>query len=305
MMTSEHTWYMGKDNFQKCTFVPGNDNNQFTVELLENDFESDRDLEIILKDNLQSLNTNNVEILFSGGVDSELLLLICKKYKINCTAVTMQIYLDDLLYNTHDLYYTEKFLRSNDINHRFVKIDALEFFNSGRYLNYIVPYNIDEPHVATHLWLIDQCYDFPVFGGDWPWVHNAKKNKVISPYRLSYHNYENYMRDKGINGIGNMLGYSFESLHKLMQLHMIADDILAPRNKNHISASVKQHMFNLSEPRIRSYGWDRAIAKLNFDINSYKKEVYKYIKPTIPKIIWGQKICNLLNTPLTENETFE
>ena len=169
----------------------------------------------------------------------------------------------------------------------------------------LVPYNIDEPHVATHMWLIDQCYDFPIFGGDWPWVHNHKKDKVLSPYRLSFHMYEHYMKDRGISGNGNMLGYSFESLYKLIQLHMAADEYYAPMNTNNISAYIKQHMFNFKEPRIRSYGWDSAIIKLNFDVNHYKEELAKYVKPTIPKIVWGNKIKNLIETDLTENEKFE
>lgn len=305
MTNQEKIWFLGKDNFQKCSFVPGEEANRFTVELLESDFEPDRDLEIILKDNLQSLPTTNIEILYSGGVDSEMLLLICKKYNIKCTAVTMKIFLDDLLYNTHDLYYAEKFLRENNIEHRYVNIDALDFFKSGKYLDYVLPYNIDEPHVSTHLWLIDQCHDFPVFGGDWPWVHMYKENKVISPYRLSFHMYETYMKDRDINGVGNMLGYNFESLYKLMQLHMQADMYYAPKKKNNISAYIKQHMFKLEEPRIRSYGWDRGIAKLNFDVDNYKSEILRHIKPTIPKIIWGNKVKQLLNTTLSENETFE
>jgi hypothetical protein len=91
-------------------------------------------------------------------------------------------------------------------------LDTEELFDSGKYLEYLLPYNITEPHVASHFWLIEQCQSYPILGGDWPWFQKHKK--VLSPFRLAYSMYEKYMHSKGIDGIGNMIGHSFESSYE-------------------------------------------------------------------------------------------
>ena len=149
-------WYTGINDFRKCTFTPGVEQNEFVTEILENDFEPNRDLELIVLDHLLSIKSKKKEILFSGGSDSEFVLRVCMKYKIDFEVVIMKIYTSGFLFNTHDLYYAEKFVRENDIKHRFVKLDAIDFYRSGKYLEYLLPFDIDEPHVASHFWLIEQ-----------------------------------------------------------------------------------------------------------------------------------------------------
>ena len=211
-------WNVGLTGFKKCMLELGENSHKFTTELLDNPFEYGRDITDIFNDHLSNRQTKYVEVLYSGGLDSELVLLSCLKNKIPVIAITLIIKVKGLTINTHDLYYAEKFCREHSITHKLVELDADNFFENGNHLPYLTPYYIIEPHVATHLWLIEQCSYFPIMGGDWPWVQTNKENKVLSPSRLEFSSYERFMKDKGINGIGNMIGYSLESSCKLIQI---------------------------------------------------------------------------------------
>jgi hypothetical protein len=300
-------WYLGLDNFRKCTFIPGESQNEFITEILEHDFEPNRDLEVIILDHFASIQSKKKEILFSGGVDSEYILRICKKHNIDVEVVIMRINVQGFMYNTHDLYYAQKFVVDNDIKHRFVDLDANEFFRSGRYLDYLIPYNIEEPHVAAHFWLIEQCHYFPIFGGDWPWVHTHKDKMTISPSRLSYNCYEQFMKSRNIEGIGNFLGYSFESTYKLIQLHIeTSQKILNEKTYELIPPRIKQFMFDMKYPRIRSHGFTGWPGINNaFPVGKFKDILAQYVKPSTQKIVWGDKLKELLKADVNEHDTFE
>jgi hypothetical protein len=183
-----------------------------------------------------------------------------------------------------------------------VELDADKFFQNGNHLSYLTPYYIIEPHVATHLWLLEQCSYFPIVGGDWPWVHNHIENKVLSPCRLEFSSYERFMKDKGIDGIGNMVGYSLESSCKLIQIHL----------NNHIDSdsvsNIKSRMYQTIYPelraRLRSYGWEHHKTK-SFNLMNYKIELIKQLKTTTPHIKWNNTIKTLLNTQVNQNDKFK
>ena len=50
-MNDKIEWYTGFDNFRKCTLY----GNRFDVELLENEFEPNRNIDVIIKENLEKL----------------------------------------------------------------------------------------------------------------------------------------------------------------------------------------------------------------------------------------------------------
>jgi hypothetical protein len=207
-----------------------------------------------------------------------------------------------LIINTHDLYYAEKFCRENDIIHKLIELDADNFFQNGKHLPYLTPYYITEPHIATHLWLIEQCDYFPIIGGDWPWVQTHIENKVLSPFRLQFASYERFMQDKGINGIGNMVGYSLESSCKLIQIHL--DNHIGGETVSNFKSRMYQTMYPKLEARLRSYGWENH-KTLQFNLLKYKIELLKQLKSTVPTIKWNTTIKTLLNTTITENDKFK
>lgn len=295
-------WNVGLNDFKKCTLELGENSHKFTTELLDVPFENNRNITDIFNDHLANRQTKYVEILYSGGLDSELVLLSCIKNSIPVIAITLIIKIEGLIINTHDLYYAEKFCRENYITHKLVELDADNFFQNGNHLSYLTPYYIIEPHVATHLWLIEQCSYFPIIGGDWPWVQTRIENKVLSPFRLEYASYERFMKDKGINGVGNMVGYSLESSCKLMQIQL--DNHIGGESISNLKSQMYQTIYPELKPRLRSYGWEYHKTKL-FNLINYKIELIKQLKPTSSHIKWNDTIKALLNTPITENDKFK
>jgi hypothetical protein len=294
-------WTVGLNQFKKCTLELGEILHKFTTELLDVPFENGRNITDIFNDHLSNRQTKYVEILYSGGLDSELVLLSCLKNNIPVIAITLVIKIEGLIINTHDLYYAEKFCRENDITHKLVDLDADKFFQNGEHLSYLTPYYIIEPHVATHLWLIEQCSYFPISGGDWPWVQAQKENKVLSPSRLEFSSYERFMEDKGINGIGNMIGYSLESTCKLIQIHL--NNHINGESVSNFKSRMYQTMYPELKPRLRSYGWETHKTK-SFNLLNYKIDLIKQLRPSTPFIKWNNTIKTLLNTPVTENDKF-
>jgi hypothetical protein len=294
-------WNVGLNNYKKCTLELGANTHKFTTELLDVPFEYDRDITDIFNDLLLHRQTKYVEVLYSGGLDSELVLLSCIKNSIPVIAITLVIKIEGLIINTHDLYYAEKFCRENDITHKLIELDADKFFQNGEYLRYLRPYYITEPHVATHLWLIEQCNYFPIIGGDWPWPHTHISEKVLSPFRLEFSSYERFMADKGINGIGNMISYSLESSYKLIEIHL--NNHIPGETISNFKSRMYQVMYPELNPRLKSHGWEHHKTK-SFNLMNYKIELLRQLKPTIPVIKWNNTIKTLLNTQANENEKF-
>ena len=300
-MSNITKWSSGSNGYKNCTLESGENSHKFTTELLDVPFETGRSITEIFNDHLAIRQTKYVEVLYSGGLDSELVLLSCMKNNIPVIALTLVIKVEGLVINTHDLYYAEKFCREHNISHKLIDFDASKFFSEGNHLSYLEPYYITEPHVATHFWLLEQCSYFPIIGGDWPWAHTHIENKVLSPFRLEYASYERFMKDKGINGIGNMISYSLESSYKLIEIHL----------NNHIPgetiSNFKSRMYQVMYPelntRLKSHGWEHHKTK-SFNLIDYKTELIKQLKYTVPFIKWNHTIKNLLNTQVTENDKF-
>ena len=295
-------WNVGLNGFKKCTLELGEKSHNFTTELLDNPFEYGRNITEIFNDHLSNRQTKYVEVLYSGGLDSELVLLSCLKNNIPVIAITLVIKIDGLIINTHDLYYAEKFCRENDIIHKLIELNANKFFQNGEHLKYLTPYYIIEPHVATHLWLIEQCDYFPIIGGDWPWPHSHIENKVLSPFRLQFASYERFMQDKGINGIGNMISYSLDSSVKLIEIHL--NNYIPGESISNFKSRMYQTMYPELETRLKSHGWENHKTR-QFNLLKYKVELLKQLKSTVPTIKWNTTIKTLLNTTITENDKFK
>ena len=288
-------WSTGLNGYKKHTLSK----TDFITQLTECEVKKDRKLTDIFKDHIE--HRSQVEVLYSGGTDSELVLLTLLEAKISCIAVTMVIKIDGCILNTHDLYYSEKFCREHNIEQKKIEFDAGSFYENGDYLSYLAPYRIIEPHVASHFWLIEQL-NYPIMGGDWPWVHKNKQQKVTSPIRLDYSCYELFMQDKNIDGIGNMINHSLESTCKFIQLQL---DSSSNTDKDYL---IKHEMYSKLYPsietRLRSYGWENC-PKKTFNMLNYKVELIKRFGLVTPSIQWSETIAKLLDTTERENKSFK
>lgn len=306
-------WFDGKDNYKKHSYdTIDSDTRNYTLEYIDVDYDSNISLFDEFYENVQNRNTKKVEVLYSGGIDSELVLFGLLRRNVPVIAITMRLISGGITWNTHDLYYAEKFCREHNITQKIVDLEVDKFFDNGDYLAYLSPYQITQPHVATHFWLFEQCSDFPIIGGEysWPQVHHGSTR--ISPTRYEYANYDRYLKDKGISGIGNMLGNSLAIQSILIQKH-----ISIIKTNNHIeklnpllqAATIKAKVYqelgydNL-EKRLRSYGWE-SISRSAFNAHAYLIELKRLHGTVLPEVIWGAKFATILGSSPGSNTLFK
>jgi hypothetical protein len=149
------------------------------------------------------------------------------------------------------------------------------------------------------MWLIEQCHNYPIIGGDWPWLQAEKK--ILSPFKLAFSSYERFMESKGIPGIGNMVSHSFESSYYFIDQHL--KEHKKGNDTFHTVPFLKHKMYGLNEPRIKSYGWEQCPTNL-FNIVKYKIELLKKIGSPKSNIIWGEQISTLIDSTTNSNNLF-
>ena len=139
-MKKTNIWYSGQDGYLKNTYTidPEGKLHHYELELLE-DFpiEEGRDIYAIYGDFLAQRQTKNVQVLFSGGLDSELVLPVCLKNKIPVEAVTMRLLAHGITLNTHDLYHSTEYCRNNNIKQIIIDLDVIKFFETEKHFEYL------------------------------------------------------------------------------------------------------------------------------------------------------------------------
>lgn len=306
------TWYSGINNFRKYTLITKDNVNYFNTELLDVEVPTGRSMSEAFCDTINESRLGKaVDLLFSGGIDSEFVLNLCLINNIPVRPITMRLHHNGIVVNTHDLYYSEKFCRERNLKHTIIDLNFKKFFDNGDHLGYLKPYKIIIPHVATHMWLMEQVDDFPVLCGDynWPWTHDH--NRVISPLRNGYSNYDRFMKDNGITGIGHMLNHSLE-----MNLIAIREHLRLMRgdNENRFDMTdgteiifLKNHIYqNLSgvplDVRFRSFGWEYIHTRFH-DRTTIMANLVKEYGTFKESITWGQKVADVLGgSPGTWNK---
>lgn len=285
------------------SFVPGEPNNVFTLEVLDVEERPFNTIHEIFADHLRDAKLP-VEVLYSGGLDSECVILSCLKLKIPVIAVTLRMLLKGCPLNVVDLYYAEKFCRNNNIKHVIIDLDINKFVENGDYFPYLEKYQVDSIGIMMMQWLIEQCHSFPVIGGDYNWPLINIDQEQYSPKRYRNSIYDLFMRDKGIPGIGNFIGHSTESNNRFIKEHVR----LYKQNGNIDNIKLKM-LSNLGfgnlEARIKSNGWEllRGVRE-HFNVQKANDDFANFCKPTTNIIKWGNNLGNLIGGHAGENTDF-
>jgi hypothetical protein len=291
----EKTWFEGINDYKKCNVTYGDDGKllHFHTELREVERMDTTNIYEILGNHLKERQTKIVEVCYSGGVDSEVVLLSCIHNKIPVRAITMRIKYNDILINTHDIYYSEKFCREHNIEHKFIDFDFVKIGESGEYLKLLSPYNIKNSQAAPHLWMLSQLTGFVVMGGDysWPWIVKP----IISPHQHSYNMNSRFMKDHGIHGISNMLSHSIDS-----NLHFIKSHVAVYDHEKHdpserlkvsrLKCDVFKHAGFIVEPRIKAGGLE------SIPPGNYNDLCIEKFGDSVSSISWGDSISDLLGS---------
>lgn len=292
-------WYSGYNNYKKHELLldyHGPNIHRFKTELTESSYRNLSNIHDVFYEELAQRQTKYVEVLYSGGMDSETVIRSCMISKIPVRALTAKFMINGYPINTHDLYHSERFCRLNDIEQVFVELDVKKFFENGDHVSYIKPYHIWQSHIATHFWIFEQATGFPVFGGEysWPWVDKP----IISPHKLIFMCYDRFLSDRGIHGIGSMLGNSLDSnmlfikhhIETMKQEHIVIDNSNITTFKQRL---FKNMGFGDLEPRMKYYGWDNLDRDI-LDIHYYTDKLIEDYGFSHAEIKWNRMIANIL-----------
>lgn len=147
-----------------------------------------------------------IGVLYSGGVDSEVVLRACVEHSIPVTAWTTKLCINGVLINPVDIYYATSFCSRLKIPHKLLTLELLDFYHNGDWEKYAYEFNIDHFWPATHHWLLDRVEDFPVIGGDVPYPrHNQQTGELeFEPTNVRHSGYELNLAANKREGITNM-----------------------------------------------------------------------------------------------------
>lgn len=286
-------WTSGLNSYRKHTLEFGPENT-FTLEL-QDSLEDFNNIEDCFLNSLQSAE-GAVEVLYSGGLDSEFVIAVCREYNIPVVAITMRLMLFGAPINTHDLYYAEKFCREYEVPHKTFDLDIQKFLENGDHIKYVEPYRIANVASATIMHLIDQCHNFPVYGGDYTWPLLNVGLKSYSPHRHSFNCYDHYIQTKG-NGIGNMLSHSMTANKMLVTEHCkVYEDTSTFKYK------IFENLGYRLEPRHRRHGWENILThKSMFEIDKFSSDLTDRYGVTKSIIRWNQELGSIIGSNAGEN----
>jgi len=294
-MKKIRSWYEGSDNYKHHTLTIDGDILSFHTDIIDKPIQDDITIQEVWLDELNKRQCKYVEVLYSGGLDSEPVVQFCLDNNIPVKCITGAWQHKNKIINTHDLYYAQKFCINNNIEHNVVNLDIDSFIESA-YETYFNQYYIRFPHVATHMWLLEQCTGFPIIGGGYTWCQYPFKN-CISPGRNDFANYDEFMKDNNIHGIGNMLGCNYSSNYLFVKSHIKKwstkkfsgnDDKIT-----YLKLSILNDL-NLGnfEPRLKSFGWE-VYNNSDFNIWNFAKSKFKNNPETIT---WHKQLGKLFDS---------
>ncbi len=125
-----------------------------------------------------------IHIMFSGGVDSEVVLRSFVESKIEVSAAILR-FKNDL--NIHDISWAVIACEALQVPYRFYDLDILNFWENQAF-KYATPTYCVTPQLISTMWLVDQIDGYPVMGSaECLFVKDVPQDYQpgISPYERS------------------------------------------------------------------------------------------------------------------------
>ena len=298
-MSDTIEWFSGIDNYRKHTLTFGQASNTFTLELLDVESRGVSTIQDAFEMHLSGANLP-IEVLYSGGIDSECVIKVCLDKHIPVKAITLRLLVQGAPINVRDLYYAEKFCREHNVQHNIVDLNIDNFYGNGDHIGYMETFRFMRFPTASLLWLIEQCSSFPVLGGDYTWPQTNIGKQLYSPHRHDHMCFDQYMRDKGITGIGNMISHSIDSNLKFIKEHIkVYSNELFYKNKLFLNLGLPL------ESRFRSYGWETVDDYSHIlDWNIITTDLIERYGVTNSNIKWNNQFASLVGGGPGENDSY-
>lgn len=173
---SEHGWFtdrQSKDDtfiadYGRCLYIP----------------KSWKDECLITVKKIYESTDLPINIMFSGGIDSEVVVQSFKQLDVPFKVSIMR-FKDDL--NIHDISHAVIFCEQNNIKYDLIDLDLLKFWETDLH-RYAEKAKSWSPQTCSTMWLADQIDDFPVMGTGDSWLVKRVPDDYVpgvSPYKSS------------------------------------------------------------------------------------------------------------------------
>jgi hypothetical protein len=209
---------------------------------------------------IRANTTQDIVVLFSGGIDSEVVLQSFMFCRIPVRAAITR-FRNDL--NMQDVYYAVKFCETHSIPYVFLDLDVEKFFESGQALDYAAKVRCVQPQLLHTMWAMDQIDGYPVLGSGECYLERTssgsewamlEKERIASWYR--------HLIVLDREGCAGFFQYNPENMYAFLVDEEVAKSCRgeAPysRDTSAIKALVYRKYF-LLEPRSKYHGFENVI----------------------------------------------
>lgn len=170
-----------------------------------------------MKNDILNLGHNKIAVMFSGGMDSEVVMECCSELNSDYYAVFCLYTYKKLPVNVHELYYVDKYCVSKNIPLKILELDIGWFYESDKYLKYVQTYHCNIAQICAYLWFCDQITDTIILGGDAPHITGYNPITYFPPL-LGQVAVERMFAMQSRSGIPNALTYTRETLDLCLSL---------------------------------------------------------------------------------------
>lgn len=114
---------------------------------------------------IHSLKSNGQKLILclSGGIDSECMARAFLEAGVPFEVVFLKF---QNRLNEYDIQTNVDFCIARNIPFKYIDLDIIDFFDSGKYFEIAMKYECQSPQLATHLWMLDQIDGVPCLSGN-------------------------------------------------------------------------------------------------------------------------------------------
>jgi hypothetical protein len=194
---------------------------------------------------INATRTGEIQVLYSGGLDSEYVARILLHLGIKFTPVIIQLknVKDNTIYNDHDTVHAFKFCEDHNLKPLIYDLDFDRFVSSGQWRDIAESIECCAVAIPATMYVASQLDGFTILGNDPPYIKYQDGKWYLQ--ELQYiHSILRYYKKYKVNGCPFFLSYNPE-----MMLSFLLEPKIQELGKNQIlgkkgSNSTKSYVFN-------------------------------------------------------------
>lgn len=202
---------------------------------------------LLAMEHVNNVRNGEIQLLYSGGLDSEYVARVLLHLGIKFTPVIIQLknVKENSIYNDHDTAYAFDFCKSHNLTPKIYDLDFDKFVSSGQWRAIAESVECCAIAVPATLYVASQLDGFTILGNDPPYLRYEKETDKWYLEELQYiHSILRYYKKFNLNGCPFLLSYTPE-----MMLAFLLDPKIVALGNNMFpgkkgSNSTKSYVFN-------------------------------------------------------------